>query len=239
MVRRALEPNDYPFFDYRRFTFSLGVAAEGQVWLSGSTAVRFDPASNTMVVEGDLIAQATVIYDKMAKTLWADGLELRHVNRMTQYVTPDAVGGLTQLDTYRKSVFGAAAPVVNTIIVKGLLREAALIEIEATASDQPRRPVTLVASAEGDPAHGDITAQCRDAYTRLGCLLDSAGAGLGSIVKTTEFILPAAVPNYRGTADVRRELFAKPYPSATGVICETLAQPGSQILVEAIAVRKA
>ena len=44
MARRALEPDDYPFFDYRRFTFSLGIAAGASVWLSGSTAVRFDPS---------------------------------------------------------------------------------------------------------------------------------------------------------------------------------------------------
>ena len=239
MVRRALEPNDYPFFDYRRFTFSLGVAAEGQVWLSGSTAVRFDPGRKAMVVEGDLVAQAGVIYDKMAKTLAADGLELRHVNRMTQYVTPAAVSGLAELEAYRKSVFGAAAPVVSTIFVKSLLRDAALIEIEATASDQASRPATVVVSAEGDAAEGDITGQCREAYARLERLLESAGAGLESVVKTTEYIVPAALANYRGTADVRREIFATPYPSATGVICEKLARPGSQILVEAIAVRKA
>ena len=27
MQRLALEPEHYPFFDYRRFTFSLGIAA--------------------------------------------------------------------------------------------------------------------------------------------------------------------------------------------------------------------
>ena len=64
-IRRPLEPDDYPFFDYRRFSFSLGIAAAGRIWLSGSTAVRFEPPAG-MVVKGDLVAQASVIHDKMA-----------------------------------------------------------------------------------------------------------------------------------------------------------------------------
>jgi len=67
MPRLALEPADYPFFDYRRFTFSLGIAAGGSIWLSGSTAVRFDAARKAMVVDGDLVAQARVILDTIAR----------------------------------------------------------------------------------------------------------------------------------------------------------------------------
>jgi hypothetical protein len=67
-IRRALEPADYPFFDYRRFSFALGIAAADRIWLSGSTAVRHI-ATEGMVVKGDLVAQATVIYDKMKATL--------------------------------------------------------------------------------------------------------------------------------------------------------------------------
>ena len=71
MPRLALEPSDYPFFDYRRFTFSLGIAAARQVWLSGSTAARFDAARKAMMVDGDLVDQAGIIYDKMRVTLAA------------------------------------------------------------------------------------------------------------------------------------------------------------------------
>ena len=74
MPRLALEPADYPFFDYRRFTFSLGIVAGENIWLSGSTAVRFDAARKSMVVDGDLVEQARVIFDKMRLTLAAGGL---------------------------------------------------------------------------------------------------------------------------------------------------------------------
>ncbi|HVN28505.1 MAG TPA: hypothetical protein VMT64_08475, partial [Candidatus Binataceae bacterium] len=61
------------------------------------------------------------------------------------------------------------------------------------------------------------------------------GANFSSVVKTTEFIIPAALRDYRGTADVRRQVFSVPYPAATGVICDQLSHPRSMIAVEAMA----
>ena len=100
MPRLALEPADYPFFDYRRFTFSLGIVAGENVWLSGSTAVRFDAARKTMVVDGDLVEQARVIFDKMRLTLAAGGLGLRDIVRIVQYVTPGALADLPRLSAF-------------------------------------------------------------------------------------------------------------------------------------------
>ncbi len=237
MIRRALEPVDYPFFDYRRFTFSLAVAVAGQVWLSGSTAVRFDAGKRSMIVEGDLIAQAGVIHDKMRKTLAADSMGLVRVTRMTQYVTPVAVPHLASLHALTRTAFAGAAPIVSTVVVERLLRDAALIEIEGVASTGAPHPPCIVVSAHGDPADGDIVGQCRQAYSTLRGLLDQAGATLESVVKTTEFITADALAGYRETAHIRRELFAQPFPAATGVVVDRLSRLGSQILVEAIAVR--
>lgn len=238
MALRALEPTDYPFFDYRRFTFSLGIAAAGQVWLSGSTAARFDADRKAMVVTGDLVAQATIIYDKMRKTLAADNLPLSTVSRMTQYVTPSALPDLPRLDELRRSTFAGPTPVVSTIVIKSLLRNEALIEIEGVASTGNGVPAVVTASAIGDPNAGGIAEQCREAYMRIANALTAAGSGLDTVVKTTEFITPEALADYRHTADVRRAVFTAPYPAATGVICETLPRPGALILVEAIALAR-
>ncbi len=237
MLRHAVEPSDYPYFDYRRLTFSLGIQAAGQVWLSGSTAARFDPGQKAMVVAGDLLAQAGMIYEKMRKTLTAAGLGLIDIRRIVQYVTPAAAKSLMLLDEFRQSVMAEAVPVVSTIVVDRLLRESALIEIEATASAAADRPAVVVASADGDPAAGDISGQCRQAYAQLERILRSSGADLTSVVKTTEFITPQALANYRQTADVRREVFSPPYPAATGVVVRKLTRPGAQVLVEAVALR--
>lgn len=317
-IRRALAPEDYPFFDYRRFSFSLGIAAAGRIWLSGSTAVRHEPPVG-MVVKGDLVTQAGVIYDKMKATLAAARRGLNDVVRMVRYVTPAAVKDLPALDRFEAATFGGSLP-VTTLVVQSLLRPEALIEIEAIAYDggadgldylpsvvapdraaawaeaaqelkargldrahvikatelataaalaQPEpigavaglrvgvprlaraeggvqiditvapaaAPLVVFVSAEADPSKDGIVNQCRDLYARLGEKLDRAGASLGSVVKTTEFIVPAALRDYRGTADVRRDVFAVPYPAATGVICERLAASGALIAVEATAMK--
>ena len=323
MARQALEPDDYPFFDYRRFTFSLGIAASDHVWLSGSTAVRFDPARRAMVVDGNLVAQARVIYDKMSKTLAARGWCLGHVVRMVQYVTPAAVPDLQKLAYFRYSLF-PDRPSVSTIVVKRLLREEALIEIEGVAADgahdeidylpaivaddgtqawrlagealqarrltwdnvlrtiefrspdvinptpRPagveakatlgvvmpqlstrakgvqieivtgdRRGNVMFAQAEGDPAAGNVIEQCRQAYAQIGLVLAERNESLDSVVKTTEFVTPEGLSEYRKTADVRRAVFAAPYPAATGVVCDRLTLPGAYISIEATAVLRA
>jgi enamine deaminase RidA (YjgF/YER057c/UK114 family) len=238
MARRALKPTDYPYFDYRRFTFSLGIAAAGQVWLSGSTAVRFDAERKAMVVGGDLLAQAALIYDKMRKTLAADSLSLGNVRRMTQYVTPAGMADLPRLAELRAEIFAGAPPLVSTIMIRSLLRTDALIEIEGIASTRSNAPPVVVAAAMGDPAAGGIAEQCREAYRQIGRALTDAGSSLDAVVKTTEFITSDALTDYRQTAGVRRDVFAVPYPAATGVICERLPKVGALISVEAIAVAR-
>jgi enamine deaminase RidA (YjgF/YER057c/UK114 family) len=319
MPRLALEPEHYPFLDYRRFTFSLGIAAANSVWLSGSTAVRFDAGRKAMVVDGDLVDQAATIFEKMRLTLVAGGLGLRNIVRIVQYVTPRAIPDLSRLKTFAAEAVAGASPVVSTIVVKSLLRPEALIEIEAVASAsgdsgvqylptvsgidalkawsvavglladrglqrqdvirtvevvtpaavpydgesngsavqvvmprlvdgdcsvqlelgaaRGRRSNVIFVSAVGDPVVGDVVAQCRDIYARLGDQLSAKGASLDNVVKTTEFVTPEGLGGYRETAAVRRDVFASPYPAATGVVCLGLSTAGAQLAVEAIAVR--
>ncbi len=315
-MRRPLEPDDYPFFDYRRFSFSLGVAAAGRIWLSGSTAVCFEPPAG-MVVKGDLIAQTSVIHAKMAATLAAAKRSLRDIVRVVRYVTPKAFSDLPALDFYQRETLREGVS-ISTIPVRSLLRPEALIEIEAIADDgaadgleylpaigtdratawgdavrelaarglhkshirkvtelstsaafdaavhpvDPARGLRICVprivgaesgsqlaiavslgtsrvafiSAEADPAKAGVVDQCRDLYSRLGAKLADMGASFASVVKTTEFIVPAALRDYRGTAEIRREVFSLPYPAATGVICERLSHPEAMIAVEATVV---
>lgn len=83
-------------------------------------------------------------------------------------------------------------------------------------------------------APGDIVGQARHIYRKLGALLEAAGAGFEHVVETTEYI--TTTENYRGTADVRREVFRPPYPTATGVIVKGLLREGALIEISAVAV---
>jgi enamine deaminase RidA (YjgF/YER057c/UK114 family) len=81
---------------------------------------------------------------------------------------------------------------------------------------------------------GDIVAQTRYIYRKLGALLAAAGAGFEHVVQTTEYV--TTTENYGKTAAVRREVFRPPYPTATGVIVAGLLREGALIEISAVAV---
>ena len=303
MFQKPLMPGDYPYFDYRRFTFSLGIEVPEGIWLSGCTAVRHDPRKNSMVVDGDLIEQANIVFDKLRLALHPSGRTLRDLTRLVRYVTPEAVPDLSRLDAHQQEILDA--PHVSTIVVNRLLRGGALIEMEASiASEQqheeyfppgpddairkihaiqggdrasrvvqfftpgqvpveccdvlsvicpslpsggmgiqfevttgPPESLIFQTYVVGDGADGGIVEQCRNAYRRLSAILDSKGASMDSVIKTTEFISPEGLEEYRGTAAVRKNIFKHPFPAATGVVCEGFPNSGCQIAIEVTARR--
>ena len=81
---------------------------------------------------------------------------------------------------------------------------------------------------------GDIVTQARVILTKIGEILETAGASFDDVVKTVDYI--TTTENYRGTADVRREFFHKDFPAATGVIVAGLLRPDALIEIEAVAV---
>jgi len=76
--------------------------------------------------------------------------------------------------------------------------------------------------------------QTRYIYRKFARLLAAAGAGFEHVVQTTEYI--TTTENYHRTADVRREFFRPPYPTATGVIVAGLLREGALIEISATAV---
>ena len=68
--------------------------------------------------------------------------------------------------------------------------------------------------------------QCREAYAQIARALQRWETGQRHVVKTTEFVTPEGIRDYRKTAAVRRECFHRPYPAATGVVCEGLLAAG-------------
>jgi 2-iminobutanoate/2-iminopropanoate deaminase len=82
----------------------------------------------------------------------------------------------------------------------------------------------------------DIIAQTRQVYENIKAVLESAGATFDDVVKTCEYITPAALPNYKATADVRREYFKDNFPAATGVVVNRLLRDEALIEVDVLAV---
>ena len=83
-------------------------------------------------------------------------------------------------------------------------------------------------------APGDIVEQTRVILRKFQRLLEAAGGGMEHIVQTTDYI--TTTESYRRTAEVRREFFRPPYPTATGVIVAGLLREGALIEISAVAV---
>lgn len=260
MSIRALEPTHFPFFDYRAYSFSLGVETAAGIWLSGHTSSRFSPEHNHMVVagEGDIVAQAQVSHDKIAAILQAAGLGLQDVVRLVDYVTVEGMASYPRLADLRRKLFGQTPPVISPVVVHRLLRPTAYIEIEAVAS---RNGSTVVCRADGErvlsrrmgdvvyfsaqlplipgtndvSAPGDVVAQTRQIYENTTPLLQQAGLGWEHVVKTVEFFTSAALPQYRETGRVRRDYLGPNFPAATGIIMSAVAHPEAMIQIDFVA----
>ncbi|ARP77475.1 MULTISPECIES: RidA family protein [Bordetella] len=110
-------------------TFSPAVRAGGFLYISGMTALN---EQREIVGEGDIAAQARYIYRKIAAVLAQAGADLSQVVETVDYVT--TFDGYGQTADVRREVFGPGPfPAATGVLVSGLVRPTALIEIRAVA----------------------------------------------------------------------------------------------------------
>jgi enamine deaminase RidA (YjgF/YER057c/UK114 family) len=255
----AIRPSQFPWFDYSRYTFSLGLTHGDHAYLSGHSASEYDPHRDTIVVRGGMAEQARTAYAKIERILEEAGKGFRDVVRLVENVTVAGIDRYHEAETVRAEVFGDHRPAVNTVVVNRLLRPAAWIEIEAVAGglgdetivDSPARPAYSSARATdgvvylssilpvdrgGDlVGEGDIAAQTRQIYQTAGRVLEAAGLRWTNVVKTVDYLTPAGLPHYRHTGRVRREFLVPDYPGATGILMQQVRHPGALIQVDFIA----
>lgn len=113
-----------------RFTFSPAVRVGNLVFLSGTTGT--DDQSN-IVGPGDIVAQTRRIFEKFSLILQSVGGDLGNIVETTDYVL--------SLDDYKKTAAlrrelfkGPPWPAATGVVVSGLVREGALIEIKGIAA---------------------------------------------------------------------------------------------------------
>ncbi|HEY7296097.1 MAG TPA: RidA family protein [Dehalococcoidia bacterium] len=83
---------------------------------------------------------------------------------------------------------------------------------------------------------GDVAAQARVIYGNVRRVLALEGLSMDAIVRTVEYVTPAALSDYGSTAAVRREFFREPLPAASGLLCQALLRPEALIEIECLAV---
>ena len=117
-------PDPWP----QRYTFSPAVRAGNLLFISGTTASDKD---GRIVAPGDIVGQTRYIFQKFDALLRAAGAGFEHIVQTTEYIT--TTENYARTAEVRREFFRGRFPTATGVIVKGLLREGALIEISALA----------------------------------------------------------------------------------------------------------
>ena len=252
-----IKPAYFPWFDYSRYSFSLGLKVGANVYLSGHTASEHDPATKRMVVRGDMSAQVRTAWKKIGALLEAAGYGYADVVRVVEYLRPEGIERYAEAAAVRAEVLGPNRPAVHTVPVKSLLRPDAFLEIEVTAG-----PVgTTIALGDGLPSAresagvvflpsvlptdaqgkvigaGDIGAQTQAIFEKAGRMLAATGLSFANVVKTVDYLLPAGLSGYKATGKIRRQFLGPVYPGAAGILMPRLCHPDALIQYDFIATR--
>ncbi|HSK29781.1 MAG TPA: Rid family hydrolase [Candidatus Limnocylindria bacterium] len=125
-VYEAIIPNaSWP----KSFTFSPAVRVGNLVFLSGTTATD---EKGRIVGKGDIVAQTRQIFSKFAVVLESVGGSLANIVETTEYVL--LLDDYQKTAAVRRELFnGPPWPAATGVVVSGLVRADALIEIKATA----------------------------------------------------------------------------------------------------------
>jgi enamine deaminase RidA (YjgF/YER057c/UK114 family) len=126
-IYEPVYPNDaWP----QQFTFSPAVRVGNFVFLSGTTATD---DHGHIVGPGDIVLQTRQIFHKFARILQRVGGSLANIIETTEYVL--------SLDDYNKTaqvrrelLKGPPWPAATGVMVSGLIRKGALIEIKGIAA---------------------------------------------------------------------------------------------------------
>jgi enamine deaminase RidA (YjgF/YER057c/UK114 family) len=111
-----------------RYTFSPAVRAGNLLFISGTTATD---EHGQIVAPGDILEQTRHIFRKFERLLKAAGGGFEHIVQTTEYIT--TTDGYRHTAEVRREFFKGRYPAATGVIVKGLLREGAVIEISAVA----------------------------------------------------------------------------------------------------------
>jgi len=111
-----------------KYTYTPGARAGNLVFLSGTTGTD---ENNEIVGPGDIVAQTRQIYRKFEKILQSVGASCEHIIQTTDHIlTTENYKGTAAV---RREFIKHQATTATGVIVAGLLREGALIEISAVA----------------------------------------------------------------------------------------------------------
>jgi enamine deaminase RidA (YjgF/YER057c/UK114 family) len=120
MAWTALRPTHFPWFDYSRHSFSLGLKAGDLLFLSGQAAL--DPQTERVVHEGDVVAQADYTYRNILRVVEAAGGGPESLVNPIEYTTPAAPARYREVAGVRSRLRREPYPVSTGPVCEALLR---------------------------------------------------------------------------------------------------------------------
>ena len=230
MPPTAIEPEHFDWLDYRKYTFSLGLTAGADVFLSGHSASCYDPGEARVVVRGGAAEQCRTAYEKIGVLLEACGLGPENVVHVVEYVPAAAIDLYPEIAGVRAEALAGASPAVSTVIVRRLLRRNAFVEVEVTARADPQPEAAssaggLSATAgdlvylssmlgvdrRGDLVDGGVEAQAEQIYDNVERVLAAANLNCTHLVKTLDYI------SVRGRCGLQVDRTRAPRPPRAGL----------------------
>ena len=114
---------------FAKYTFAPAILRDGFLFVSGMTAGGND---GEILCPGDLAGQTDVILQRLGEILAKAGCSYADVVATREFVT--TTDGYRRTADVRRKYFKPPFPAATGVIVAGLLRAGALIEIEAIAA---------------------------------------------------------------------------------------------------------
>lgn len=111
-----------------RYTYSAALRVGDFVYISGTTGTD---ESGKITAPGDIVEQTRQIFRKFERLLNAAGGSCADIVQTTDYIT--TTERYKETAAVRREFLKGAQPTATGVIVAGLLREHALIEINAVA----------------------------------------------------------------------------------------------------------
>ena len=112
-----------------RYTYVPALRVGNTVWLSGTTGT--DDANKVITAPGDIVEQTRQIFRKFETLLNELGGSCDDIVATTDFFTTE--DNYRETASVRREFFKTARPTSTGVLVAGLLREHALIEISAVA----------------------------------------------------------------------------------------------------------
>jgi enamine deaminase RidA (YjgF/YER057c/UK114 family) len=116
---------------YEKLTYSPAVKAGKLLFMSGQGAL--DPATERVVHENDVVAQAEYTYRNIIKVLEAAGAGPQNLVKTIEYVTPNALADYRSVAGVRAALLQTPYPASTGLICEALLRTEMKIEVDPFA----------------------------------------------------------------------------------------------------------